>query len=123
MLSRSRTATCLWILAIALLALRMGGEHLHLCLDGGEAAASVHAFDVAEHGEAMTSHNDRNLDISGVALLKKSDAGEILAPLLGVLVLLFLVPSARFLLPRPVPVLAPMARRAYFQPPLRGPPL
>jgi hypothetical protein len=124
MLSRSRTATCLWILAIALLALRMGGEHLHLCLDGGEAAAAVHAFDLTEHSEAMTSHNDRNLDLSGVALSKKKgDASEILAPLLGVMVLLFLVPSSRSLLPRPRAIPVPMTRWAYFTPPLRGPPL
>ncbi|HEY4366987.1 MAG TPA: hypothetical protein VGN07_07095 [Steroidobacteraceae bacterium] len=125
MLRHSRIATALWILAIALLAVRMGGEHLHLCLDGGEAAAAVHVFDVSEHSDSLDSgaHNDRNLDLSGTALLKKVDAGGALIPLLGLLVFLFLLPRVKIFLSRPQASAVPLAPVAYFIPPLRGPPL
>lgn len=126
MLRRSKPALCLWMLAIALVAMRMSGIHLHLCTDGQEAAASVHLLDGSIHhagDDADEGHQDRDLSIFGAAIFKKYDAAGDVIPLLGVLFLLFVLPRVRSSISFARITELPPGPRLYFTPPLRGPPL
>jgi hypothetical protein len=64
----------IWLLCIVLLAVRMGGAHLHLCFDGMEPPLAIHAGDIAGHDQpgyehADTQHVDTDLSLvdDGVA--------------------------------------------------------
>lgn len=130
MFRRSKLALGLWILAIALVAVRISGVHLHLCSDGQEAPVSVHILDApGHHGDAVQhgidDHEDRDIDVSlsGAALFKKSDVGADLVPLIAFFILLVLLPRVATFLPRSSAPALPFGHSAYFRPPLRGPPL
>src|SRR5690242_12528275 len=62
MISRFASHTrWIWLLCLVLLAVRMGGAHLHLCFDGMEPPLAVHAGDIVEHGDEHASqHHDEN---------------------------------------------------------------
>ena len=129
MFRRSKLAMCLWILAIALVAVRISGVHLHLCPDGQEAPVSVHIFDAPGHHEdgpaqGTDGHEDRDIDVSlsGAALFKKSDVGAAIVPVVTFFVLLVLLPRVATFLPWPSAPALPIGPSAYFRPPLRGPP-
>jgi hypothetical protein len=122
----SAFAKGLWLLAIAVLAVRVGDAHLHFCGDGKEERVTLHVADApgqhhADEGES--AHNDRDLDISGPTLLKKVDGLEdsTLAPLLSFAFVL-LLPIVRRI--EPVANATPVVLTALFflRPPLRGPP-
>ena len=115
---------CAGILCIALLLSRMGGAHLHLCLDGSEPPASVHLNDDDVHPRdagASDTHHDIDVSLTSVAMGKDSKI-ELPALLLAMLVA-FIVPvvggttvphrRTQFLIPKPI---------FRFQPPLRAPP-
>lgn len=126
MLRHSKLALCLWIFAIALVAMRMSGAHVHLCADGQEAAASVHFLDTSPHhaaDEAAGDHQDRDVDISSAAIFKKSDTGGDLMPLLFALIILLVLPRVKTFIYPAITVALPVGPRLYFTPPLRGPPL
>lgn len=129
MFRRSKLALGLWILAIALVAVRTGGVHLHLCADGQEAPVSVHILDAPGHdGDAVQhstdDHEDRDIDVSlSGAFFKKSDVGADIVPLVGLFILLVLLPRVVTFLPRQSAPALPIGPLAYFRPPLRGPPL
>jgi hypothetical protein len=126
MLRRSKLALCLWICAIALVAMRMSGIHLHLCEDGQEAAVAVHLLDGSLHHvetDADVDHEDRDLNIFGAAIFKKDNGSADLLPLLGALFLLFVLPRARLFVPPARAIALPLGPELHFTPPLRGPPL
>lgn len=126
MLRHSKLALGLWIFAIAFMAMRMSGAHVHLCGDGQEAAASVHFIDSSPHHpeeEDAADHQDRDLKLSDAAIFKKNDTGGDLMPLVLALILLLVLPRIRALIPPASAVLLPLSPRLYFTPPLRGPPL
>jgi hypothetical protein len=114
-------------LCLALVVLRVGGIHLHLCLDGSEPPISYHVVDSGIHHldehDAGESHSDRDMALADDVLLKKTaKAQDSLLFLFALTLLLFLV--ARSPEPRPAAT-APRRLRHSFSwvhPPLRGPP-
>jgi len=114
------------MLAVALLLVRVGESHLHLCLDGQEQAVALHVEDTPEHRgtDASTSgHNDRDIDTSNLPWAKKVGMDELPLLLLVLSILSLLLPAVRNT-PPPSRLLIPVvARPASLLPPLRGPPL
>jgi len=131
MLRRSLLARALWVLAIALLLVRVGESHLHLCLDGQEPAVALHVDDAPEHGGVdaslsshnLSGHNDRDIDTSNLPWAKKVGMDELPAVLLTVLILTLLLPAVRNVPPLSRLLIPAIARPASLLPPLRGPPL
>lgn len=88
----------IWLLCIVLLAVRMGGAHLHLCFDGLEPPLAIHAGDIAGHdGEQLDTptdiqHADTDLSLvdDGVA---KTIKLTLMPMLLAALLLLCLRPA------------------------------
>lgn len=126
MLRQSIFGKFLWLLAIAVLVVRVGDAHLHFCADGQEQPMTLHVADVpGEHhaDEATSSHDDRDLDISEPTLFKKVgglDEMAVAAPVVYALVVLLPVLSRI----EPIADVAPVALASVFalRPPLRGPP-
>ncbi len=126
---RARMLLRAWIalLVIAVATMPASGAHLHLCFDGSEAPATVHATeDGAHHSDAGLdgTHNDVDVSLAGVALSKKFDSALDLPGLALLTSVLFhlAVPEA-VLAPRELA--APLIIRSVFRilPPSRGPPL
>lgn len=129
MFRHSAFAIVLWVLAVALLPVRMANAHLHLCLDGQERPVSLHVQDVATHSgaEATTEqgHNDRDVDVSASLLTVKLSGGADDAPFafLHLYVLTALLP-----LEHPTFSLvdlpgAELTSVVTLRPPVRGPPV
>ena len=126
--SRLFVRACISLLCIAILVMRVGGAHLHLCFDGSEPPVSVHVSVDAgiddSHVGVGKAHYDQDVSLSGELLAKKVDGALQLPMLLAVAVLLFLVPFVRVpFVPRdrtalihPIPIFR-------IRPPLRAPPL
>jgi hypothetical protein len=114
------------LLCVAVVALRIGGTHLHLCFDGSEPPLSLHLADSGQHhagGAATAPHTDQDVSIGSEALVKKTSAGLDFAALaFAFTLLLFFLPRVRSPLPAffVPPRLSPA--RARLRPPLRGPP-
>ena len=114
------------LLCAAVIVLRIGGTHLHLCFDGSEPPVSLHLSDSGmHHGEEAASapHADQDVSIDAEALVKKSSAAFDLTALAFVFaLLLFFLPRSRNPLPAffAPPRLSPA--RIRLRPPLRGPP-
>jgi hypothetical protein len=119
-----------WLIAalcLALVVLRVGGVHLHLCFDGSEPPISYHVADSGIHHldehEAGETHSDRDMALGEDVLLKKpAKAQDSLLFLFAFALLLFLL--SRSAEPRPA-VDAPARRHpgfSWWRPPLRGPP-
>ena len=108
------------VLCLGLVVLRVGGVHLHLCLDGSEPPVSYHVADSGVHHldehDAGESHSDRDMALADDVLVKKPAKAQ------DSLLLLFLV--SRSTGPRPAADAPPRLRRPYswLRPPLRGPP-
>ena len=119
-----------WLIAalcLALVMLRVGGVHLHLCLDGSEPPVSYHVADSGVHHlgdhDAGESHQDRDMALVDDLLLKKpAKAQDSLLFLFAFALLLFLL--SRSAEPRPSSGAPPRHRPAFswLRPPLRGPP-
>lgn len=116
------------LLCVIILATRIAGAHLHLCLDGMESPASVQLDADTSHREsedgAGKRRHDLDLSLAGEALAKKFDGALELPALLGATVLLLIAFAASLPLildsdARPLPG-RPLYR---IRPPLRGPPL
>jgi hypothetical protein len=124
---RPNTLTALIALLCLALVARVGGTHLHLCLDGSEPPVSLHLSDSGvHHADESTgaTHADQDIAVGAEALVKKS-FGDLELPTLAFVfaLLLFFVAHSRDVLPefRFPPRLSPA--RAHLRPPLRGPPL
>jgi hypothetical protein len=129
MFRHSTLAVILWVLAVALLPVRMANAHLHFCLDGQERPVSFHVQDLATHSGTEhvdeEGHNDRDVDVSASLLTTKlsSGAGDAPFALLHVYVLATLLPIERqpfFSTDLPhINLTSVLALR----PPVRGPPV
>lgn len=113
----------LTLLCVALLVVRVGGAHLHLCFDGGEPPVSLHLMDDAAHtGPGMQSgHQDMDVALAGEAFAKTAKLGLDLP----ILLIAALLAWSLFQAPRPsVPgYRLPLISAVHFlRPPLRGPP-
>lgn len=122
----SKIAMLLWLLAVALLPVRMANAHLHLCLDGQAPPVSVHVQDLAMHdGDSADEdgHTDRDLDVSqSVTLAKATNLDDFSPAILGAYVLAILLPAQIHVAPRGV-LLTPDLTPAFdLRPPPRGPP-
>lgn len=116
-----------WLLTLACVALlfaRLGGAHLHLCLDGSELPASLHVTDSGHHADHHDdqAHADRDISLVDHALTK-SGKWDLDLPLLLAALWLVTVLFARLRMSAAdsPPPAAPPPR--FCRPPLRGPPL
>jgi hypothetical protein len=121
----NRSRPFIAMLCVAMVALRVAGLHVHMCMDGSEAPLDIHVADtgVHHHDEPDTGHEDLEMAIAPDAVLKKpfGDFALTLLAAFGALLLFVLArPRERFSFP-PVPVRAASAR-THLRPPLRGPP-
>lgn len=114
-------------LCLALVVLRIGGVHLHLCFDGSEPPISYHVADSGIHHldehEAGETHSDRDMALGEDVLLKKpAKAQDSLLFLFAFALLLFL--RSRSAGPRPAASRPFRLQRSFswLRPPLRGPP-
>ena len=115
-------------LCLALLMLRVGGVHLHLCFDGSEPPVSYHLGDSGVHHidehDAGESHSDRDLQIANDLAVKKPNQGQdATLALLTLTLLLFLLSPVRSPRPARRDDPAPVPSFSWLRPPLRGPPL
>jgi hypothetical protein len=113
------------LLCGTLLLTRIGGDHLHLCLDGQEPAVVLHGEDGGLHHigvEAGQPHNDRDIDLQSASTLKSQPRDLVSAQFLfsPVFELLASNIQARWA-PAPSFVHLPSPFR-HLRPPLRGPP-
>jgi hypothetical protein len=120
----SAFAKALWLFAIAVLVVRVGDAHLHFCADGKEQRVALHVADApGQHHEGESTHQDRDLDVSGPTLFKKVAGLDdvTLAPLLASAIVLLLPVVERI---EPPSTTAPIVLTPLFslRPPLRGPP-
>jgi hypothetical protein len=114
-----RTWLCLALLAM--LVIRLGEMHLHLCFDGQEPAAAVHVGDLPSHDDG--SHSDQDVELSTTQGLVKKAGVDTLDLLFICLVVLLLLPVLRRITPPRAVLFFSPAQPAYFLPPVRGPPL
>lgn len=115
----------LWIVAFALLAVRVSDAHLHLCFDGQEPRSSFHVSGHAVH-HAPTNHSDEHVDAdislaatmaAKVAKIDSDDAAVL--PVSLQTPQFFSLPAA--VLPAFRAGITPTIR-GFLRPPLRGPP-
>lgn len=130
MLRRCPIARCLGYLAIALLLLRVGEAHLHLCFDGQDRTAAMHIEDEPLHDgsqPAVDGHNDLDVDLSVLPWLKNAATEDMSFAAfalfaLEALLLARLLPALKTTI-RPARLLLPFPDPAFdLRPPLRGPP-
>jgi len=107
--------------------LRVGGLHVHMCLDGSEPPVSFHVEDSGLHHldevAAAETHEDRDLAIASDLVVKKpfGDLDLSLLAAFGALLLFLLARPRELLAFAPLPVRVRSARTR-LRPPLRGPP-
>lgn len=124
----TKPSTKIWLIALlaaTLLTLRVGGAHLHLCMDGSEPPAALH-FEGPDHNDDHhpgSVHDDVDVPLVADAITKISKLGLDLPALLAVLLAVAFLwrGQARRLALRPARILA--SEIDYLRPPLRGPPL
>ena len=125
-ISARRNRKLLLFCSLVLLFLRIGGVHLHLCLDGQESFATLHVQDSGlEHADSGASghHHDENIDDGAASLVKSFTADFDVPPiLLAAFALWAVLPPLR--MPRVRNSRIPPFRvPAFLRPPLRGPPV
>lgn len=113
------------IYALAILALPALGAHLHLCFDGGEPPASLHATydDVGHSAGAAPSHHDVDVELANTALGKKfTESSD--GPAVPAAALIVLPPPSieAFVVPQRTDSFVPVAA-LQLRPPPRGPPV
>jgi hypothetical protein len=113
-----------WLLGLAILFAALGGvDHLHLCLDGQEAAVTLHGPDGdMHHQDDGRGHQDEDVDLPETGVAKSFSKGFD-QPILFLAVVFLLFCSASDA-PRAIRTLVqpvPLANR-HLLPPLRGPP-
>lgn len=118
--SRARLALFVVLCAIVLLP-RLGGPHLHLCLDGAGPAVALHMSDGdGEDSGIDDSHQDQTVQVTNPVV------GKVWPPSLdGALVLMFalllVISHQTSLLPVLRTIRVP-GSPLFLRPPLRGPP-
>lgn len=126
MLRGSSFALLLWMLAIALVPLRMANAHLHFCLDGQQAPVSLHVQDRPGHdhaAEQLAGHTDVDVDFPVAnTIAKLPSGGDDLPVFLPLYVLAILLPAQRHEAPRPTVTVVDVGAVAKLRPPVRGPP-
>lgn len=127
MLRNHRLRVCLLaLLCIAVLVGRVGGAHVHLCLDGNEPPSDLHVFDLGQHHDAADSrepHHDVDVALVGDLIAKSKLQWQLPVALLAALVLLLELLHRSRQLParqRARPFLPPPP--LFLRPPLCGPP-
>lgn len=126
MLRNHRVQACLLaLLCVAVLAGRVGGAHLHLCLDGNEPPSDLHLFELGQHhdeGEPGQAHHDVDVVLVGDLIAKSKVQWQLPLALLATLVLFGLLRIPRGLrvpwVSRPFLPPPPL----FLRPPLCGPP-
>lgn len=120
-------SSLLWVALLALVVVRAGDAHMHLCLDGQSQRSSVHVSDSAGacHADdvSQTEHQDKDVNVFGAVLAKKSaDADTLDVPAVLDIVLSLLPPESGIVhyavTQDPAPKLPYL-----FLPLLRGPPV
>lgn len=122
--SSGHRALLLTLICVAVVFVRLGGAHLHLCFDGGEPPVSLQFTDVEHHAEHHVGdvHDDFDLSLAG-DMIAKSKASSFDLPLLLLAALLLpLLPTAGVSVPARRPPRRPIPRPPFLRPPLRGPP-
>lgn len=126
MLRNSPFAKLLWLLAIALLLVRVGDAHLHLCLDGQQHRVAMHVQDAPTHQGSEASvdgHNDVDIDLSVSPWVKKVGLDEMPIIVFAAVLLSLFLPVLLSTV-RPYQLLTPAVQSVFgLRPPLRGPPL
>ena len=128
MLGQSKIAVVLWLVALALLPIRMANAHLHLCLDGQERPLAVHLLDVPTHHGAVSAssgHNDIDVDVSQtpVSAKKVSNADDLSPAILGAYFIALVFPEPPKRAPR-IELATPVVAFDFdLRPPTRGPPV
>lgn len=118
--SRARLALFVVLCAIVLLP-RLGGPHLHLCLDGAGPAVAIHMSDAdGEDSGVAGSHEDQKVEVSNPAF------GKVWPPSLDaalalIFAVLLVIPLQTTLLPVLRTIRVP-GSPLFLRPPLRGPP-
>lgn len=118
------TKSFVWIVAIAMLGVRLGGIHMHLCFDGQEPPASLHVehehgHDDYHHSEG--THQDQDVDLLAQVFFKKADLGELALPN-SAFEAIALLPIGHPLGPERLTTIQPTGPPHFVLPPLRGPP-
>lgn len=118
----------LWLAAIAVFASRTADAHVHLCLDGQASPTALHAWDDDSEcldeteGPAQSEHNDKDIAVQSVVVVKSSDIQDV-GPLPIGAILLLLLPPQRSGADFFVSIDSAQPQHPYlFQPRLRGPP-
>lgn len=120
-------SSLLWVALLALLVVRAGDAHLHLCLDGqSQQRSSVHVSDTSvvcdENEAAEGEHQDKDVNVFGAALAKKSADADVLDLPAILPVILLLLPPERGIV-HYAATRDPEPKLPYlFLPLLRGPP-
>jgi hypothetical protein len=116
------------VVGLAVIAMPVSGAHLHMCFDGSEAPTAVHLEDGgAHHADAGAGieheHQDTDISLTGIALVKKVDSSfDGHALITATLLFLRLPVAAPVLIPRDDASVAFTTHPADLLPPLRGPP-
>lgn len=125
MFRRSKFAALIWLLAIALLPVRIANAHLHMCLDGQEQRAALHVMDAPTHDgtDTESGHKDRDVTLSAtLSVTKANTLDDAPLPLLDAYVLALLLPVEQASVPS-ISVQIPALTPAFdLRPPSRGPP-
>ena len=122
-MTASRTRQLMFALFCAAVLLpRLGGLHVHLCLDGAAPAVYAHISDAASSQLADADHEDPSIDMSSPATGKLSSQGLGVLLVFAVLLLVLAPRQALLLLPLPAGIAVPQ-RPSFFRPLLRGPPV
>jgi len=123
----NRSRLLIVTLCVAMVALRVAGLHVHLCMDGSEPPLSIHVADSGIHhldeADSGAAHADREMAIAADVVVKKPFGSldlTLLAAFGAVLLFMLARPRGRLFLP-PVPARVTSARTR-LRPPLRGPP-
>jgi len=128
-MARSPVLLRLWIaiVSVAVLALPVSGAHLHLCFDGNEPAATLHAAEDGVHHDGVGAspvHNDVDVSIANNALAKKFDRTFELPGLIAAAFVIVWIPLSGAAVPPPdrAATLVPHPQLRLL-PPLRAPPV
>ena len=100
--NRRTLKSFLWFIALALIAVRTGEAHLHVCLENGQASTSFHAADLGtlcdddQSQNTAASHSDEDIDLDAFSgTLAKSDLDATFFAVLPAFDLLALLPPER----------------------------
>ncbi|MEJ0098770.1 MAG: hypothetical protein WDO12_03120 [Pseudomonadota bacterium] len=123
-INKAQRKSLLWLLASLMLVMRVGDVHLHLCFDGREPPATVHALDAEQehvNDGTLGSHQDVDVDEPS-SHYKAADAGFDLLPACFLVLVYRIAPADTQLELPPANPLPPHTDPLQLLPPSRGPP-